>query len=122
MALEGVDFGPAHPFSPSQLESLAFCPFQFFLRYVLHLEPADEREELDDDRTARGSLIHGVLEQLHLGLRDDPAEDGRSLAERVAERIETVILAELERQREPSSEVEQGLRRIDADRLLRAWM
>jgi hypothetical protein len=67
------DFGPAHPFSPSQLETLALCPFQFFLRYVLHLEPADEREELDDDRTARGSLIHRVLEGLHAALRDAPA-------------------------------------------------
>jgi RecB family exonuclease len=114
------DFGPAHPFSPSQLETLALCPFQFFLRYVLHLEPADEREELDDDRTARGSLIHKVLEQLHAGLRDTPAEGGRSLAGLVAQGLEAVIRAELEGQREPSSEVERGLRRIDADRLLRA--
>ena len=32
------EFGPDHAFSPSQLESFALCPFQFFLRYVLRLE------------------------------------------------------------------------------------
>ncbi|HEX8199619.1 MAG TPA: PD-(D/E)XK nuclease family protein, partial [Isosphaeraceae bacterium] len=115
-----ADFGPGHPFSPSQLESLAFCPFQFFLRYVLHLEPADELAELDDDRTARGSQIHGVLETLHAALNAQPADEGRAPAGRVAEGIEAVILAALERRREPSSEVERGLRQIDADRLLRA--
>lgn len=114
------DFGPGHPFSPSQLESLASCPFQFFLRYVLHLEPAEDRAELDDDRTARGSLIHSVLEQLHAQLRVLPAEDEQTSAQRVGARIEAVILAAIEGQRAPSSAIETGLRRIDADRLLRA--
>ena len=54
----GEAFGPSYAFSASQLESLAFCPFQFFLRYVLRLDPVDDRDELEEDRTAGGSRMH----------------------------------------------------------------
>jgi ATP-dependent helicase/nuclease subunit B len=111
------DFGPGRPtFSPSQLESLAFCPFQFALRYVLKLEPADDHEELDDDSTARGSLIHRALERLHMLLRDEPHA---TIADRVASDIEQVIAAVLEEERVPASDVDEGLRLIESERLRR---
>jgi ATP-dependent helicase/nuclease subunit B len=52
-----------HVFSPSQLETYLNCPFQFFCRHVLKLEPIAERDELDEDYTARGSLLHDILEK-----------------------------------------------------------
>jgi RecB family exonuclease len=66
-------FGPSHSYSASQLESLALCPYQFFLRYVLGLRPVDERREIDEDRAARGSEIHRKLEKIHTLIALDPA-------------------------------------------------
>ncbi len=111
-------FGPGRPaFSPSQLESLSLCPFQFYLRYVLHLEPIDEREELEEDYTARGSVMHRALETLHITLRDTPCEDGVTLAERVAREISAVVERLLDQDTESMSGVEGGLHQIEAERL-----
>ncbi|WP_337174006.1 PD-(D/E)XK nuclease family protein [Paludisphaera sp.] len=52
-----------HVFSPSQLETYLNCPFQFFCRHVLKLEPIPDRDELDEDYTARGSILHDILEK-----------------------------------------------------------
>ena len=113
------DFAPGrHAFSPSQLESLAFCPFQFFQRYVLRLEPPDDRDELDDDRAARGSLIHRVLELLHSRLRDIPPDSADDTpAGRVAASIAGVIEGILDGEIPASSDVEAGLRAIQSARL-----
>ncbi|MEW4567756.1 PD-(D/E)XK nuclease family protein [Tautonia sp. JC769] len=113
------EFGPSYTFSASQLESLAFCPFQFYLRYVLRLDPIEERDELEEDRTAGGSLMHAVLESLHLGLRDEPPPGGISLDEAITDRIERAVRDELEREARPSSDVGRGLRAIEAERMAR---
>ena len=34
------------------------------MKYVLKLQPVDERDELDEDYTGRGSRIHNKLEEL----------------------------------------------------------
>jgi len=87
-------FGPEHTFSPSQLESYAFCPFQFFQKYVLNLKSADGVEELAEDYAARGKDVHGVLEEVHRVLL---AENSSDLAARLPILIETHMGAELER-------------------------
>jgi RecB family exonuclease len=56
-------FGPAYRFSPSQLETYLSCPFQFFSKYVLGLKVVEERDELDEDATERGSKLHDLLEE-----------------------------------------------------------
>jgi ATP-dependent helicase/nuclease subunit B len=54
------------PFSPSRVEQLARCPYSYFLRHVLGIEPLAEREP---DRTRwlepmdEGSLLHEVFRQ-----------------------------------------------------------
>jgi RecB family exonuclease len=114
-----ASFAPGRPaFSPSQLESLVFCPFQFFLRYVLQLEPVDECDELDEDRTARGSLIHKALETLHSKLRDEPS-DIVSLVERVRSEIDQVITGVLESVPVGPTDLDAGLRSIETIRLRR---
>ncbi|MBS4009066.1 MAG: PD-(D/E)XK nuclease family protein [Clostridium sp.] len=49
--------------SATQLEKLASCPFSYFLRYILRIEPPDE-PEFDPgawlDAMARGSLLHDI--------------------------------------------------------------
>jgi RecB family exonuclease len=86
-------FGPDHTFSPSQLESFALCPFQFYQRYVLGLKLVDERQELDEDYAGRGEDVHRVLEQIHLHARD---EGSSNLIERLNVLIETQMRVDLE--------------------------
>ena len=53
-------FGPAHCWSPSQLEQYANCPYKFFLQSVLKLQPPGE-PALETDHRNRGSVLHWVL-------------------------------------------------------------
>ena len=107
------------PFSASQLESLALCPFQFFQKYVLCLEPPEERRELDEDHATRGSLLHKGLEILHENLRDIPDAADRAPADRVAATIAGVFEQVLATEPEPRSEIAGGLFAIESERLRR---
>lgn len=69
-----AEFGPDHAFSPSQIESFAHCPFQFYQRYVLRLDPVDDRPELRDDYAGRGDRMHALLEEIHAALAVQDAE------------------------------------------------
>jgi RecB family exonuclease len=107
------EFGPAFPFSPSQLETYIACPFLFFSKYVLELESLEERDELDEDPTERGSQLHDILENFESLLRQQT--DDQAL-ERVAEsEIDRVL------NREPAgaTELDLGLWEIERERLLR---
>jgi RecB family exonuclease len=86
-------FGPDHTFSPSQLESFALCPFQFYQRYVLGLKLVDDREELGEDYAGRGEDVHHVLEQIHAQIA---AEGESNLIERLGVLIESQMRVELE--------------------------
>jgi RecB family exonuclease len=110
-----TDFAADRPaFSPSQLESYAFCPFQFFMKSVLRLETTDDRHEFEEDFTARGSLLHDALETLHKSLKDVPDEAQATLADRVAADIGPIIRGLLDQMPAYDSDVEAGLREIDA--------
>jgi ATP-dependent helicase/nuclease subunit B len=104
-------FGPDYTFSPSQLESFLFCPFQFFMRYVLKLQPVDERDELEEDYTERGSRVHRVLEQLERMLAQEP---GNRL-----ERAEAVIVNEMNSEPNRGSDIDLGINEIEQRRLVR---
>ncbi|MEX0762745.1 MAG: PD-(D/E)XK nuclease family protein [Dehalococcoidia bacterium] len=52
------------PTSPTKLETWARCPFQFFLNYVLHVEPTEYPEDLlMISGQDRGILVHRILER-----------------------------------------------------------
>lgn len=59
-------FGTSHGWSASRLESYGTCPFEFFIAYVLELEPREEPDEGYDVR-ALGSMLHKILEQVYGG-------------------------------------------------------
>jgi hypothetical protein len=109
------DFSPAHhTFSASQLESLSLCPFQFFLRYVCHLAPSAVRGEFDEDLSLRGRVVHEALQSLHEQLRDTPADDGGSIADRVTQLVESVVSGILELYEIPATEEGYGFRLIES--------
>ena len=59
--------------SASRLEAWAECPHAYFMRYILRVEPVDDRD--DDHRISaleRGSLVHKILERwLAEAINDD---------------------------------------------------
>jgi ATP-dependent helicase/nuclease subunit B len=58
--------------SPTALEIYARCPFQFFARQVLGLEPLDRPEEtLGPSAAEFGELGHGILNAIYRALIDD---------------------------------------------------
>ena len=82
-------YGPDHVWSASQLELYATCPYKFFARHALRLEPIGE-PSLDVDHRRRGSLAHDALAALFAAIRDETADgagrgnlDSRRLVERL---------------------------------------
>ena len=61
------------PFSVTRLESFAFCPIQFFFRYILHLQ---EEEESSEGMTAleRGQVVHNTLFRFYRHLKQNGEE------------------------------------------------
>jgi ATP-dependent helicase/nuclease subunit B len=60
------------PISPTSLEKLAGCPFQYFLKSGLGLEPIEEEEQDLDawlDALTRGALLHDLFAQMMRHLR-----------------------------------------------------
>ena len=113
VVLDVADAFPSdYPFSASQLETYIACPFQFFCKYVLKLEPDERRDEIDEDYTERGSKIHDMLQRL-----EEMKRDSREAWD--LEELERAVLDEVVRE-EPldASEVDLGLREIDRRRLI----
>ena len=101
------------------MENLSACPFRYYLRYVLGLEPIEERQEFQEDHAANGSLLHLALESLHARIRSVPDSAGRPVADRIEAEIEAVFELALSGERQPNSEIELGLFAIDAERIRR---
>lgn len=67
-------FGRERPVSPSRLEMYATCPYRYFLRYALRVDPVEEPESVERiSALDRGSMIHAILEAFLTRIgRDDP--------------------------------------------------
>jgi ATP-dependent helicase/DNAse subunit B len=58
------------PYSATALETFASCPYRFYLRSILRLEPREVREPLEQlDPMQRGSLVHAAQFRLFVRLR-----------------------------------------------------
>ncbi len=59
-------------FSSSQLETLASCPYKYFLRYILKIKVPDEINNNSVqwlDPASRGTLLHKVFERFYIDLK-----------------------------------------------------
>jgi ATP-dependent helicase/DNAse subunit B len=110
-------FGPQRVFSPTALEDYVACPFRFFLRHVLRLEPLEEPRE-GIEVTRRGQAVHRALARLHRALKDEgvhaPTE---AVAERVRQEVARSVAEDVGRAPSPAS---KELWRLEGERLLRA--
>lgn len=106
-------FGADYTFSPSQLETYLNCPFQFFARHVLHLKSPEERDELDEDFTERGSRLHDILEKFErLRLQADDGFDEEEL-------LDAAIEDALARDLDGLSDLDRGLHEIENGQIRR---
>ena len=72
--LEGLpDYATGSPsISPTALESYASCPFAFFARRLLRVEPLEQPEDVVSISPADiGSLIHAVMDDLVQGVKEE---------------------------------------------------
>ncbi|MFN2633568.1 MAG: PD-(D/E)XK nuclease family protein [Thermoanaerobaculia bacterium] len=124
-AWDGVFASPApeldprvngQPMSASRIQALAECPFGYFLKHVLKLEPPDEPEEKKSewlDARTTGSLIHRIFRQFLEKLSTDgrrPSFPG-DLEELQAVADETLL--EMRKLVPPRSELAYSRRRED---------
>jgi ATP-dependent helicase/DNAse subunit B len=110
-------FGPEKVISPTALEGYIACPFQFFLRQVLRLEPLEEpREEIESTR--RGQAFHRALSRLHTQLRAAEIHGPSEMVDpQVLARLEEAVLEDVARAPSPAS---KELWRLEGRRLLRS--
>lgn len=108
------DFGPKHSWSASQLELMATCPFKFFARNVLKMNPVGELA-LGVDYRRRGTVMHDALAECLSELVKELA-DGESLrsipAEKLTEKLVERIHAQVTSGKLPAHEA--ALARIEA--------
>lgn len=80
-ARERSPFHKGEAVSASRLETYATCPYRYFLRYGLGIQPVEEPETIERmDHLQRGTLIHEILQRFleRIGRADPPAAARRS--------------------------------------------
>jgi ATP-dependent helicase/DNAse subunit B len=109
-------FGPDRVFSPTALEDYVACPFRFFLRHVLRLEPLEEPSE-EIEVTRRGQAVHRALARLHDGLKEAGCHgpDG-AVTEHAVREVSAAVAEDVKR---APSLAAQTLWRLEGERLLR---
>ncbi len=91
-------YGSDHQWSTSQLETYATCPYKFFMKNVLKIEPLGDIA-LETDYRRRGSLLHRALGELHARLTQLDA-GVRQPSQHDAEAFQTALAAAIEAARE----------------------
>jgi ATP-dependent helicase/DNAse subunit B len=110
-------FGPEKVFSPTALEDYVACPFRFFLRHVLRLEPLEEPSE-EIEVTRRGQAFHRALARLHRNLKEAGVHHpNEAVADQMLYEIRTAVAEDIHRAPSPAS---KALWQLEGERLLRA--
>ncbi len=87
--------------SPTGLETLATCPFRYFLGHRLECEVVDELERrLEITPRDRGSIVHEVLERFTTGLCADARSRGTQVSDVASEASRQSPAGSAERMRE----------------------
>jgi hypothetical protein len=93
--------------SASRIESLAGCPFGYFVRYVLGLEPPDDIEfdpSVWLDPASRGSLLHSVYEEFMRALLAGGEKAQAKKHDRILLDIAGRLIAEMRKEIPPPSD------------------
>ncbi|MEP6994542.1 MAG: PD-(D/E)XK nuclease family protein [Acidobacteriota bacterium] len=108
--------GSGEPQSASRLETLAQCPFRYFVKHVLRIEPPKELErdttEWLDPMTA-GSLLHEVFRLFFERITSASERPGVGRHTGLLEEIAAAQIASFREKVPPASELAFGQRRDD---------
>lgn len=74
--------------SPSAFNSFVACPYQFFARYMLHVQGMDELSDAPEKRDY-GNWLHRILETYHEHVRDKktPADERVALLQSISKDV-----------------------------------
>ena len=105
--------------SASRLETLVRCPYRYFLKYILHIDPPDEYEE-DTTRWLNpldfGSLLHDLLYEFMRDLKEQGEKPDRKQVPAMKAKLQEKI----EKQKETTPVTHEAAYRSDVDRLEQA--
>ena len=88
------------PYSVTELETYAKCPFQYFAAQVLELHSKDEEETEGLSSLEKGELVHNVLARFYDTRREQPAisrcseTDFEAAKQQLTDLIDEVIISE----------------------------
>ncbi len=96
----GLRFGDKHVFSATAFNEYATCPFRFFARRVLQLQPR-VTAALDLQAQERGRLLHDILRDVYRAA--PPAREAETLEQKLnrLRRVAAAIFEQRERQLPP---------------------
>lgn len=90
-----------HGLSPTSLEHYVRCPFQYFARDVLELQPADEAKTTEDVQPVEiGTLVHEIIKEWYARLSGQEwfnRPDSSDLPHRVLKEVAESVFQEFER-------------------------
>ena len=99
------------------VESYLYCPFQFYLNYVLKVRPSVDIGEFDADHTRTGTRLHESLESLHLSLRDTTDGSKEAIIDRLPILVDYAMRAEIDSDDGAGTSLSQAIREIDSERI-----
>ncbi len=101
--------------SPSQLETYALCPFRYYQRYVLNVLPGADADELAEDWSGRGRILHQTLEELHSLLRLDGPDAVTLDSDELFTRLSTLITQQMDSIKEQGTDLEIALHELERE-------
>ncbi|MDA1213313.1 MAG: PD-(D/E)XK nuclease family protein [Planctomycetota bacterium] len=107
-----------HEYSATELEEYATCPFRFFLKSILHVEPL-ESPEPETNHLRRGIVVHSILSTLLREARDEQQAPREWQAKAIAKRFHELVGAKLG-QRLSEGRLHESINRIE-QMLLDEW-
>ena len=115
------------PYSVTELETYAKCPFQYFVNNVLRFRVEEEETEAELSNRGRGSLLHEVLFEFYNNRRENPRV-GQGFEE-ARQQLDEILDAKSEEHRNQRTENPIGENNIfwetDVEKLrvaLRKWL
>ncbi len=115
------------PYSVTELETYAKCPFQYFVNNVLRFRVEEEETEDELSNRGRGSLLHEVLFEFYNNRRENPRV-GQGFEE-ARQQLDEILDAKSEEHRNQRTENPIGANNIfwetDVEKLrvaLRKWL
>ena len=100
------------PFSATDLETYAKCPFQYFISKVLKSKPKEEEEEVEPSSLEKGDLAHKILCSFYMERREHEDLPIRQCSddnfEQAKQQLDAILNRESEEKRNGRKEISEN--------------